>query len=107
MFDVSNRKGFNDVYGFIDPSMTHERNKFDDIQTYITTYFEMGKVIYFLPYIHGCHWQYDNKVSYECGYYVMFWMMTIIRAHYTSGWETVIFRFEFYFLYSLDFIYTN
>ncbi|BAT81711.1 hypothetical protein VIGAN_03151200, partial [Vigna angularis var. angularis] len=26
--------------------------------------------------------------SYECGYYVMFWMMNIIRAHYTSGWET-------------------
>ncbi|KOM34606.1 hypothetical protein LR48_Vigan02g075600 [Vigna angularis] len=51
MFDVSNKKGFNDVYGFIDPSMTHERNKFDDIQTYITTYFGMGKEIYFLPYI--------------------------------------------------------
>ncbi|KOM52524.1 hypothetical protein LR48_Vigan09g118300 [Vigna angularis] len=53
MFDVSNKKGFNDVYGFIDPSMTHERNKFDDIQTYITTCFGMGKEIYFLPYIHG------------------------------------------------------
>ncbi|KOM51965.1 hypothetical protein LR48_Vigan09g062400 [Vigna angularis] len=57
MFDVSNKKGFNDVHGFIDPSMTHERNKFDDIQTYITTCFGMGKEIYFLPYIHGCHWQ--------------------------------------------------
>ncbi|KOM57427.1 hypothetical protein LR48_Vigan11g046000 [Vigna angularis] len=53
MFDVSNKKGFNDVYGFIDPSMTQERNKFDDIQTYITTCFGMGKEIYFLPYIHG------------------------------------------------------
>ncbi|KOM26167.1 hypothetical protein LR48_Vigan237s000100 [Vigna angularis] len=53
MFDVSNKKGFNDVYGFIDPSMTHERNKFDDIQTYITTCFGMGKEIYFLPYIVG------------------------------------------------------
>ncbi|KOM35018.1 hypothetical protein LR48_Vigan02g116800 [Vigna angularis] len=53
MFDVSNKKGFNDVYEFIDPSMTHERNKFDDIQTYITTCFGMGKEIYFLPYIHG------------------------------------------------------
>ncbi|KOM55275.1 hypothetical protein LR48_Vigan10g116700 [Vigna angularis] len=53
MFDVSNNKGFNDVYGFIDPSMTHERNKFDDIQTYITTYFGMGKEIYFIPYILG------------------------------------------------------
>ncbi|KOM37194.1 hypothetical protein LR48_Vigan03g057500 [Vigna angularis] len=57
MFDVSNKKGFNDVYGFIDPSMTHERNKFDDIKTYITICFGMGKEIYFLPYIHGCHWQ--------------------------------------------------
>ncbi|KOM51800.1 hypothetical protein LR48_Vigan09g045900 [Vigna angularis] len=53
LFDVSNKKGFNDVYGFIDPSMTHERNKFDDIQTYITTCFGTGKEIYFLPYIHG------------------------------------------------------
>ncbi|KOM37340.1 hypothetical protein LR48_Vigan03g072100 [Vigna angularis] len=53
MFDVSNKKGFNDVYGFIYPSMTHERNKFDDIQTYITTCFGMGKEIYFLPYILG------------------------------------------------------
>ncbi|KOM52542.1 hypothetical protein LR48_Vigan09g120100 [Vigna angularis] len=149
MFYVSNKKGFNDVYGFIDPSMTHERNKFDDIQTYITPYFGMGKEIYFLPYIHGCHWQLlvisipENIAvwfcslqksppsplrhvvdcslathmmlsgrstatakklawvalkcnrqmgSYDCGYYVMFWMMTIIRAHYTTGWETVIFR---------------
>ncbi|KOM26428.1 hypothetical protein LR48_Vigan272s001600 [Vigna angularis] len=47
------KKGFNDVYGFIDPSMTHERNKFDDIQTYITTCFGMGNEIYFLPYILG------------------------------------------------------
>ncbi|KOM41272.1 hypothetical protein LR48_Vigan04g147000 [Vigna angularis] len=53
MFDVSKKKGFSDVCGFIDPSMTHERNKFDDIQTYITTCFGMGKEIYFFPYIHG------------------------------------------------------
>ncbi|KOM50136.1 hypothetical protein LR48_Vigan08g096300 [Vigna angularis] len=53
MYDASNKKGFNDVYGFIDSSMTHERNKFDDIQTYITTCFGMGKEIYFLPYILG------------------------------------------------------
>ncbi|KOM45628.1 hypothetical protein LR48_Vigan06g093400 [Vigna angularis] len=114
MFDVSNKKGFNDVYGFIDPSMTHERNKFDDIQTYITTCFGMGNEIYFLPYIHGflaTHMMLSGRStatakklawvalkcnrqtgSYECGYYVMFWMMTIIRAHYTNGWETIIFR---------------
>ncbi|KOM51846.1 hypothetical protein LR48_Vigan09g050500 [Vigna angularis] len=72
MFDVSNKKGFNDVYGFIDPSMTHERNKFDDIQTYITTCFGMGKEIYLLPYIHGCHWQLlvisipENTVVWFC-----------------------------------------
>ncbi|KOM25044.1 hypothetical protein LR48_Vigan46s000600 [Vigna angularis] len=72
MFDVSNKKGFNDVYGFIDPSMTHERNKFDDIQTYIATCFGMGKEIYFLPYIHGCHWQLlvisipENTVVWFC-----------------------------------------
>ncbi|KOM47827.1 hypothetical protein LR48_Vigan07g153100 [Vigna angularis] len=72
MFDASNKKGFNDVYGFIDPSMTHERNKFNDIQTYITTCFGMGKEIYFLPYIHGCHWQLlvisipENTVVWFC-----------------------------------------
>ncbi|KAG2394711.1 uncharacterized protein HKW66_Vig0079140 [Vigna angularis] len=26
--------------------------------------------------------------SYECGYYVMYWMTHIIRAHITRGWET-------------------
>ncbi|KOM49422.1 hypothetical protein LR48_Vigan08g024900 [Vigna angularis] len=53
MFGVSNKMGFNDVYGFIDPYMTHEGNIFDDIQAYITSCFAMGKEIYFLPYILG------------------------------------------------------
>ncbi|KOM27768.1 hypothetical protein LR48_Vigan462s002100, partial [Vigna angularis] len=57
MFGISNKMGFNDVYGFIDPYMTHEGNIFDEIQAYITTYSAMGKQIYFLPYILGRHGQ--------------------------------------------------
>ncbi|KOM48342.1 hypothetical protein LR48_Vigan07g204600 [Vigna angularis] len=53
MFVVSNKMGFNDVYRFIDPYMTHERNKFNDIQAYITACFAIGKNIYFLPHILG------------------------------------------------------
>ncbi|BAT83929.1 hypothetical protein VIGAN_04117200 [Vigna angularis var. angularis] len=90
--------------------MTHERNKFDEIQAYITTCFAMGKDIYFLPSILGslvAHMMLFGRStttakklawvnlkcnrqirSYECGYYIMYWMMTIIRSHYTSGWET-------------------
>ncbi|WVZ24161.1 hypothetical protein V8G54_002705 [Vigna mungo] len=26
--------------------------------------------------------------SYECGYYVMYWMAHIVRSHITRGWET-------------------
>ena len=36
MFGVSNNMGLSDVYGFIDPEPTHEGNKFDDIQAYVT-----------------------------------------------------------------------
>ncbi|KOM55829.1 hypothetical protein LR48_Vigan10g172100 [Vigna angularis] len=32
--------------------------------------------------------------SYECGYYVMYWMTHIVRSHITSRWETVIFNFN-------------
>ncbi|KOM58162.1 hypothetical protein LR48_Vigan11g119600 [Vigna angularis] len=53
MFGVSNKMGFNDLYGFIDPQMTHEGNKFDDIQEYVISCFAMGKELYFLPYILG------------------------------------------------------
>ncbi|KOM55403.1 hypothetical protein LR48_Vigan10g129500 [Vigna angularis] len=53
MFGVANNMGFNDVYEFIDPHMTHEGNKFDDIQAYITSCFAMGNELYFIPYILG------------------------------------------------------
>ncbi|KOM40914.1 hypothetical protein LR48_Vigan04g111200 [Vigna angularis] len=55
MFGVSNNLGYNDVYGFIDPQVTHEANNFDDITTYITSRFAMGNDIYFIPYISGTY----------------------------------------------------
>ncbi|KOM54393.1 hypothetical protein LR48_Vigan10g028500 [Vigna angularis] len=51
MFGVSNNLGYNDVYGFIDPQVTHDANNFDDITTYLTSSFARGKDIYFIPYI--------------------------------------------------------
>jgi len=36
MFGVSNNMGLSDVYGFIDPQLTHAGNKFDDILAYVT-----------------------------------------------------------------------
>ncbi|KOM55394.1 hypothetical protein LR48_Vigan10g128600 [Vigna angularis] len=53
MFAVSNNLRYNDVYGFIDSQVTYEANKFDDIQTYLTSNFARGKEIHFIPYISG------------------------------------------------------
>ncbi|KOM34986.1 hypothetical protein LR48_Vigan02g113600 [Vigna angularis] len=107
MFGVADNMGLNDVYGFIDPHMTHEENKFDDIQAYITNCFAMGKELYFISYILGSlttHMMMSGRStakakmlawltlkcnrqsgSYECGYYIMYWMRTTIRAHVTNG----------------------
>jgi len=30
MFGVTKTMGLNDLYGFVDPRLTHEGNKFDD-----------------------------------------------------------------------------
>jgi len=32
LFGVTETVGLNDVYGFVDPQLTHVGNKFDDIQ---------------------------------------------------------------------------
>jgi len=48
---VTKTMGLNDLYGFIDPQLTHEGNKFDDIQAYVTKCFQRGKEIYFVPYV--------------------------------------------------------
>jgi len=40
---VTETMGLNDLYGFIDPQLTHEGNKFDDIQAYVTKCFQRGK----------------------------------------------------------------
>ncbi|KOM25038.1 hypothetical protein LR48_Vigan45s004000 [Vigna angularis] len=107
MFVVSNNLGYNDVYGFIDPQVIHETNDFDEITTYLTSRFASGKNIHFIPFISGsistsmmlvgrsiansrklawigikCNRQ---NGSYECGYYVMYWMTHIIRAYIIRG----------------------
>jgi len=41
----------NDLYGFVDPQLTHKGNKFDDTQAYVTKCFQRGKEIYFVPYV--------------------------------------------------------
>ena len=53
LFGVTETMGLNDLYGFIDPQLTHECNKFDDIQAYVTKCFQRGKEIYFVPYVAG------------------------------------------------------
>jgi len=40
---VTETMGLNDLYGFIDPQVTHEGNKFDDSQAYVTKCFQRGK----------------------------------------------------------------
>ena len=46
MVGVSNNMGLSD-----DPQLTHECNKFYDVQAYITKCFGRGKEIYFVPYV--------------------------------------------------------
>jgi len=53
LFGVTETMGLNDVYGFVNPQLTHEGNKFDDIQSYVTGCFQRGKEIYFVPYLSG------------------------------------------------------
>jgi len=50
---VTETMGLNDVYGFVDPQLTHEGNKFDDIQSYVTGCFQHRKEFYFVPYVVG------------------------------------------------------
>jgi len=50
---VTETMGLNDVYGFVDPQLTYEGNKFDDIQSYVIGCFQCGKEIYFVPYVAG------------------------------------------------------
>jgi len=45
--------GLNDLYGFVDPQLTHEGNKFDDTEAYVTKCFQRRKEIYFVHYVAG------------------------------------------------------
>ena len=51
MLDVTENMGLNDLYGFIDPQLTQEGNKLDDIQPYVTKCFQRVKEICFVPYV--------------------------------------------------------
>jgi len=53
MSGVTETMGLNDLYWFIDPLLTHEDNKFDDIQAYVTKCYQRGKEIYFVAYVVG------------------------------------------------------
>jgi len=53
MCGVAENTGLSDVYWFTNPRLTHEGNKFDDTQAYMTKFFQWGKEIYFVPYIVG------------------------------------------------------
>ena len=55
---VTEIMGLNDLYGFVDPQLTHEGNKFDDIQSYVTECFQRRKKNLFCPL---CCW-----VSHFC-----------------------------------------
>jgi len=53
LFDVIETIRLNDLYGFVDPQLTHEGNNFDDTQAYVTKCFQREKEIYFVPYVVG------------------------------------------------------
>jgi len=50
MSGVIETMGLNDLYGFVNPQLTHEGNKFHDTQAYVTNCFQCGKENYFVPY---------------------------------------------------------
>ena len=41
------------MYMGVNTQLTHEGNKFDDIQSYVIGRFQRGKEIYFVPYVAG------------------------------------------------------
>ena len=43
--------GQNYLYGFVDPQLTQEGNKFDDTQAYVIKCFQRRKEIYCVPYV--------------------------------------------------------
>jgi len=53
LFGVTETMRLNDLYGFVDPQLTHEGNKFDDIQSYVIGCFQREKEIYFVSYVAG------------------------------------------------------
>jgi len=55
---VTETMGLNDLYGFVDPQLTHEGNKFDETQAYVTKMLSTQKINLFCPV---CCW-----VSHFC-----------------------------------------
>ncbi|KOM55350.1 hypothetical protein LR48_Vigan10g124200 [Vigna angularis] len=89
------------MYEFFEPqTIQPSGNTIKSKQKYLETWMaESNKEIYFVPYIDGSHWKLMliipkqckicNKQldSWECGYYVLSWIKTIIRAIITDDWN--------------------
>ncbi|KOM26681.1 hypothetical protein LR48_Vigan304s002800 [Vigna angularis] len=94
-------QGRSSMNGFVEPqTIQPSGNTIESKQKYLETWIaESNKDIYFVPYIDGSHWQLMliipkqckicNKQldSWECGYYVMSWIKTIIRVVITDDWN--------------------
>ncbi|KOM47206.1 hypothetical protein LR48_Vigan07g091000 [Vigna angularis] len=95
-------QGRSSMYGFIEPqTIQSSGNTLQNRQQYLQTWMDESKRdVYLVPYIDGvigksrgqlvqilypkCNQQLD---SWECGFYVMCWIKTIIRAVITDDWN--------------------
>ncbi|KOM47802.1 hypothetical protein LR48_Vigan07g150600 [Vigna angularis] len=95
-------QGRSSMYGFVEPqTIQPSGNTLQNRQHYLQTWMDESKRdVYLMPYIDGvigksrgqlvqilypkCNQQLD---SWECGFYVMCWIKTIIRAVITDDWN--------------------
>ncbi|KOM55542.1 hypothetical protein LR48_Vigan10g143400 [Vigna angularis] len=95
-------QGRSSMYGFVEPqTIQPSGNTLQNRQHYLQTWMDESKRdVYLVPYIDGvigksrgqlvqilypkCNQQLD---SWECGFYVMCWIKTIIRAVITDDWN--------------------
>ncbi|KOM43084.1 hypothetical protein LR48_Vigan05g068800 [Vigna angularis] len=95
-------QGQSSMYGFVEPqTIQSSGNTLQNRQHYLQTWMDESKRdVYLVPYIDGvigkscgqlvqilypkCNQQLD---SWECGFYVMCWIKTIIRAIITDDWN--------------------
>ncbi|KOM31620.1 hypothetical protein LR48_Vigan01g117500 [Vigna angularis] len=85
-------QGRSSMYGFVEPQTIQPScNTLENRQHYLQTWMDESKRdVYLVPYIDGstgsnfCNQELD---SWECGFYVMCWIKTIIRAVITDDWN--------------------